>query len=108
MDPVSTVLGTGATVIMPEQGRHDPGTTANRERAPLGMLRSLPTFRNGHLESLPVEACKARKAGATSSGIRVRFQAINEVDCLGSATEAVVTGSMAETIFPRTHKGAVP
>lgn len=108
MDPVTTVLGTGTTVIMPEQGSHDPGTTVNREKAPPGMLRSLPTFRNGHLESLLMEACIAKKVWPTSSGIRVHFLAINEVDCLGSATEAVVTGSMVETIFPRPHKGPGP
>lgn len=107
MDPVSTILGTGTTDIMPEQGRHDPGSIANRERAPRGMLRSLPTFRNGLLESFLVEAFVATMVGATSSGIRVHFLAIN-VDCLGSATEAVVMGSMAETIFPRTHQGAGP
>lgn len=107
VDPVNKVLGTGATNIIPETGRHDPGTTV-RERAPPGMLRSLPTSRNGRLESLLVGASIARKVGATSSGIRVHFMAINEIDCLGSATEAVVTGSMAETIFPRTHKGAGP
>lgn len=82
-DPVSKVLGTGATDIMPERGRNDRGTTINRERVPPGMLRSLPTSRNGHLESLLAEACIAGKVGGISSGIRVHFLAINEVDYLG-------------------------
>lgn len=100
MDPVITILGTETTDIMPEQERHNPGTTVNRERVPLGMLRSLPTFRNGHLGGLLVEACIVRKVWATSSLIRGHFLVINEVDCLGSAAEAVATGSMVETIFP--------
>lgn len=100
VDPLIKVLGTEATDIMPDLERHDPGTI-NRVRAPPGMHRSLPTIRIGHLESLLVGVCTARKAGGTSSGIRV-----NEVDCLGSATEAVVTGSMAETIFHSANKEA--
>lgn len=105
MDPVNTILGTGATDIMPEQGIHDPATTINREKVPPGMLRSLLTFRDGRRESCMVEACTARKVGATSSGIRVYFLAVSKIDCPGSVTEAAVMGSMAETIFVSTHKG---
>lgn len=100
MDPPNRVLGTEATDIMPDLERHNPGTI-NRVRAPPGMHRSLPTIRNGRLESLQVGVCTARKAGATSSGIRV-----NEADCLGSATEAAVTGSTDETIFHSANKEA--
>lgn len=107
LDPVSKALGTGTTNIMPERERHDPGTTVNRERVPPGMLRSLLTSRNGHLDSLLVEACIAGKVGVTSSGIRVHFLTIN-VDCLGSAMVAVVMESMAETILARHNKRAVP
>ena len=102
------VLGTGATDIMPDQGSCDSGTTINRARVPPGMLRGLPTFRNGHLKSSLVGACMARKGGKGSSGTRVDFLAINKVDCLGSAMEAVATGSMAKTTFPSTPKGAGP
>lgn len=107
MDPLNRLHGTEATDTTAEQGRHNPGNTADRGRAPPGTLRSLPTFRNGRLEHLLEEACIAREDGATGNGIRVQFLAINEVDCLGSATGAVVTGFMAGIIFPRTHKGAV-
>lgn len=107
MDPLNRLHGTEATDITAEQRRHDPGNTANRGRAPPGTLRSLPTFRNGRREHLLAEACTASKDGATGSGNRVQFLAINKVDCLGSATEAVVTGFMGGIIFPRTHKGAV-
>ena len=105
MDPVSTILGTGATDMVPEQGMHDPGRTINREKAPPGTLRSLLTFRNGRRESCMVEACTTRKVWATSSGIRVYYLAVSKADCLGSAMQAAVMGSMAETIFLSTHKG---
>lgn len=108
MDAVNKVLGIGTIDIIPESGRNDPGTTVYRERAPPGMLRSLPTSRNGHLERLQVEACIAGKVGATSNGIRVPFLAVSEVDYLGSAMEEAVMGSTAEIILPRTHKGAGP
>lgn len=91
---------------MPGRGRHDPGTTINRGRVPLGMLRSPPTFRNGHLESFLVDASTARKVGTRGNGIRVHFLAISKVDFLGSAMEAVEMGSMAKTIFSSIHKGA--
>lgn len=108
MDSVTTELGTGATSIIPMQRRHNPGSTVDRERAPHGTLRSLPTSRNGRLERSLVEACTARKVWATSSGIRVRFLVISEVDCLGSAMEAAVMESTVGTISPRAHKGADP
>lgn len=101
--PVSTVLGTGATSIMPERRRRDLGTTVNGERAPPGTPRSLPISRIGHLETLLVEAFILRKVGATITGTRVCFQATSRVDCRGSAVAAAVTGYMAETTFPITH-----
>ncbi len=108
MDPINKVLGTRTIGIMPKQGMDNPGTMVPRGGAPPGMLRSLQTFRDGHPEGLLVEACIARKAGETSSGLRGHFLTISEVDCLGSAMGAVVMGSMAETIFPRIPKGADP
>lgn len=105
MDPISTTLGTGITGITPEQGMHDPGTAVNREKVPPGMLRSLLTFRGGRRESCRVEACTARKLWAISNGIRAHFLAVSKVGCPGSATQAAVMGSMAETIFLSTHKG---
>lgn len=55
-----------------------------------------------------VETLRTRKAGATRRGVMGDFLAIHKIDCLGSAVEAVATGSMATTIFPSPIKGADP
>lgn len=106
VDTISKVLGTGTTNIMLERGKNDLGIPLNRERVPPGMLSSLQTSSTGHLENLMVEACTAGKVGATSSGIRAHFLPVSEIDCLGSAMAAVVTGSMAETTLPSPYKRA--
>lgn len=100
IEAISTGLGIGVTNIMPDQRKHRPGTTVNRERAPRGMHRSLPATRTGDLDTCLVEASTASKVGT-----KPHVLGISKVSFLGSAMQEAGMGSMAKTIFPSTHKG---
>lgn len=84
---------TGCTSITAGQGSRSHGTIT-RERAPPGMLRSLPTLTNG-LQIIIM-------GGGKTGGRITDLLTTSSVGCPGSAEEAVVMESMARTTYHNT------